>query len=183
MSGPRDAAFIHATRRRFLAVGAASGALLAVAGWWSLRPGGAAPGYRALGKDGVLVSRALIPAILEGALPAADPERETAIRHTLEALDRAIAGLSPAVQAEIAQLFALLGLAPGRWLLAGVRPRWADASTEEAAAFLRRWKDGRIDLMRAGYQALTQLVIAACYGSPLSWAAIGYPGAPRLSRP
>lgn len=174
---------IPASRRRFLAVGAASGALLAVAGWWSLRPGGPAPGYRALGKDGVLVSRALIPAILEGALPAADPERETAIRHTLEALDRAIAGLSPAVQAEIAQLFALLGLAPGRWLLAGVRTRWADASPEEAAAFLRRWKEGRIDLMRAGYQALTQLVIAAWYGNPLSWAAIGYPGAPRLSRP
>lgn len=174
---------IRASRRRFLAVGLASGALLSAAGWWSLRPAGPAPGYRALGKDALLVSRALIPAILDGSLPATEAERETAIRHTLEALDRAVAGLTPAVQAEIAQLFALLAIAPGRWLLAGVRTRWAEASIEETSAFLRRWRQGRIDLMRAGYQALTQLVIAAWYGNPMAWAAIGYPGAPRLSRP
>jgi hypothetical protein len=48
------------------------------------------------------------------------------------------------------------------------------------SAFLARWRESRFDLLRAGYQALTQLVQAAWYGNPRAWGAIGYPGPPAV---
>ena len=88
------------------------------------------------------------------------------------------------MQGEIGELFALLGLAAGRFIVAGVRSPWAEARDEEVAAFLARWRGSRFGLLRAGYQALTQLVVAAWYGNPASWERIGYPGPPSLgSRP
>ena len=74
---------------------------------------------------------------------------------------------------------------PGKTIIvAGVRSTWAEATEEEVAAFLRRWRTSRFGLLRAGYQALTQLILAAWYGNPASWERLGYPGPPALeSRP
>jgi len=168
------------TRRRFLAVGLGSATILAAAGWWTMRPGRPAEGLQALDADAAAFITAIVPAVLAGTLPAGGDARESAIRETVAAFDRAVSGLAPAVQAELGQLFSLLGLAPARRLLAGVSKPWHEAGTEEVGAFLASWRTGRLDLMRAGYQALTQLVIAAWYGNPAAWAAIGYPGAPSL---
>ena len=168
------------TRRRFLVVGFGSATLLAAAGWLATRPRPAAPGFRALDEDAARFMGAVVPAVLEGVLPADTARRESAIHDTVAAVDRAISGLTPSVQDELAQLFALVSLAPGRRLLAGVSTPWAEASVAEVSAFLASWRQGRLDLMRAGYQALTQLVLAAWYGNPAAWVAIGYPGAPAL---
>jgi hypothetical protein len=113
-------------------------------------------------------------------LPAGEPARRAAVRDVVEAFDRAVSGLAPAVQAEISQLFSLLGLAAGRFIIAGVRSSWPEATGEEVAAFLARWRTSRFALPRAGYQALTQLIIAAWYGNPASWPGIGYDGPPPL---
>lgn len=168
------------SRRRFLAVGAGSAAILAAAGWWALRPGRPAAGFRTLDDDAAAFITALVPAVLAGTLPRDGPARQAAIGETVAAFDRAVSGLTPAVQAELVQLFALVALAPARRWLAGVPRPWREASVEEVSEFLASWKHGRLDLMRAGYQALTQLVLAAWYGNPASWAGIGYPGAPSL---
>ena len=168
------------TRRRFLAVGLGSATILAAAGWWATRPGRPADGLRALDADAAAFITAIVPAILDGTLPTNADARALAIRDTVAAFDRAVSGLTPAVQAELGQLFSLVGLAPARRLIAGVSRPWHEASVEETRAFLAGWRTGRLDLMRAGYQALTQLVIAAWYGNPAAWAAIGYPGAPTL---
>ena len=167
-------------RRRFLAVGLGSATILVAAGWWATRPGRPAEGLRALDADAAAFVTAIVPAILAGSLPAGADARAGAIRETVSAFDRAVSGLTPGVQAELGQLFSLVGLAPTRRLLAGVSKPWDEASVEEVGAFLSSWRTGRLDLMRAGYQALTQLVIAAWYGNPAAWAAIGYPGAPTL---
>lgn len=168
------------SRRRFLAVGAGSAAILAVAGWWALRPGRPADGFRALDEEAAAFVTALVPAVLAGSLPRDGAARQAAVGETVAAFDRAVSGLTPAVQAELVQLFALVAVAPARRLLAGVSRPWNEASVEEVSAFLSGWRHGRLDLMRAGYQALTQLVLAAWYGNPASWAGIGYPGAPAL---
>jgi hypothetical protein len=168
------------SRRRFLAVGLGSAAILGAAGWWAMRPGRPAAGMRMLDEDAVAFITALVPAVLAGTLPRDDAARQAAIGETVAAFDRAVNGLTPAVQAELRQLFALVALAPARRLLAGVSRPWSEASVEEVSAFLAGWRSGRLDLMRAGYQALTQLMLAAWYGNPASWAAIGYPGAPSL---
>ena len=173
------------TRRQFLKVGLASGAVLAGAGWLALRRGRApATGYGWLDARAARIVTAIVPAVLEGALPEAPAARKQAIGEATAAFDRAISGLSPAVQEEIAQLFSLLGLAAGRFIVAGVRSEWHEATPEELHAFLRRWRESRFGLLRAGYQALTQLIQAAWYGNPSSWERIGYPGPPSLeSRP
>lgn len=169
------------TRRQFLQVGLASGAVLAGAGWLAQR-GGRVPaqGFGWLDARAARIVAALVPAVLEGALPEAPDARKDAIRETTAAFDRAVSGLSPAVQDEIAQLFSLLGLAAGRFIVAGVRSEWHEATPDELHAFLRRWRESRFGLLRAGYQALTQLIQAAWYGNPAAWERIGYPGPPSL---
>ncbi len=171
-----------ATRRQFLKAGLAAGVVLAGAGWIASRRGrGPVPGLHWLDERSAAIVRALVPVVLDGAIPAADPGRGDAIREAVEAFDRAVSGLSPAVQEEISQLFSLLALPAGRFVVAGVRSAWAEATPDEVAAFLARWRRSRFALLRAGYQALTQLIVAAWYGNPRSWAAIAYPGPPSLA--
>ncbi len=168
------------SRRRFLVVGLGSAAILTAAGWWATRPSRPASGLRALDEDALAFVTAIVPAVLAGSLPSGSQARQAAIRDTVAAFDRAVSGLTPVVQAELGQLFSLVALAPARRLVAGVSKPWTEAGVDEVSAFLARWRTGRLDLMRAGYQALTQLVIAAWYGNPAAWTAIGYPGAPSL---
>ena len=89
-------------------------------------------------------------------------------------VDKAVAALQPAVQAELQQLFALLNFPVSRRLLAGVSQPWLKAPTDEVAAFLQNWRDSRFTLLRSGFHGLHQLILAAWYGSPNAWAAIGY---------
>ena len=93
-----------------------------------------------------------------------------------------MSGLAPAAQEELAQLFSLLSLPPTRIALAGVTTPWADASPEAIAAFLDRWRTNGWTLLRSAYDALHQLVLAAWYGNPHAWPAIGYPGPPAIGR-
>jgi hypothetical protein len=151
-------------RRRFLQVGLAGTAVLATAGWLARPQGG--------------IVEALVPVVLDGSLPSG-AARERAVRDVTEAFHRAVAGLTPAVQGEVAQLLALFGFAPTRILLTGIVAPLGEASAADVAAFLSRWRTSRFDLMRAGYQALTQLIQAAWYDNPASWGAIGYPGPPK----
>jgi hypothetical protein len=53
-----------------------------------------------------------------------------------------------------------------------------EASAEDIARFLERWRHSSIALLRSGYQALHELVMAAWYGNAQSWGRIGYPGPP-----
>ena len=167
-------------RRTFLAVGAASAAALAAAGWWSwLRKPGAVTA-RVLDDDAAAIVAAITPAMLAGALPETPQARATAIGEVVAGVDRALSGLPPHARAEIGQLFALLALPPARRAFAGVASPWPDASVDEVAAFLDRWRGSGWALKRSAYDALHQLIIASWYGNPRSWASIGYDGPPRL---
>jgi len=166
------------TRRRFLQVGLAGAAVLVVLRvlYGPSRPAA----YRVLDARGAELIAALAPAVLAGALPAESAPRAAAIEAVVAAFDQAVAGMSPAVQAEIDDLLGLLCFAPARVALTGLWSPWSEAGDEAITGFLERWRTSRFDLFRAGYQALTQLVQAAWYGNPLAWDAIGYPGPPRL---
>ena len=172
------------TRRTFILAGVTGAATLAAAAW--LRSGRVAPvdpaaGAPALGQDADAVLASVVPVMLAGALPADAAAATRAAHETLVAVGTAIAGLPPAAQRELAQLFALLGFAPARIALAGVMPGWREAGSAEITAFLERWRDSRFLMFRSAYAALHQLVFAAWYGNPASWAAIGYPGPPEIS--
>lgn len=166
-------------RRTFLALGLAGAAAFAAAGWWtSLR--GPARGSRALDDDATAIVAAIVPAMLDGALPVTGRERTAAIDETVAGIDRAIHGLPLAARDEIGQLFALLALPLARRAFAGVASPWPEAEVAEITAFLDRWRDSGWALKRSAYDALHQLILAAWYGNERSWRAIGYPGPPLI---
>jgi hypothetical protein len=169
---------VMATRRRFLQAGLAGTLALTFAG--AVRGN---PGYRPATADTPLavlddgdreVLSAIVPAMLAGT------QGPTQVPAVVASVDRALAGLPPHLQREVRQLFALLGLAPVRRFLCGVTAPWPQASVEEVAAFLQRWRTSRFALQQQAYLALHELVIASWYARPDAWPAIGYPGPPRL---
>lgn len=170
-------------RRRLLQAGLAGGAVLAVAGGvaWFRRGSAPADPSHALDRDAVPVVRAIVPAMLAGALPDARDDRTRAIDETVAGVDVAIAGLAPASRTELAQLFTLLASTIGRRVLAGVSTPWPDAPVDEVGAFLDAWQASGWSLKRSAYDALHQLVVGSWYANPRSWPAIGYPGPPVLA--
>jgi len=171
---------MNRSRRTFLAAGTFGALALSAAGWLRLRPAQRVAG-RGLDSASSGIVRAMTPAFLAGALPVDAGARATAVDETVANVDAAIAGLSPDAQAELAQLFALLGFAPARIALAGLTHDWTDATTDDVNAALERWRTSRVALLRSAYDGLHQLVLAAWYGNPRTWDAIGYPGPPRLT--
>jgi hypothetical protein len=123
------------------------------------------------------VLAAIGPVILAGALP---PGAE-ALEAFVSGFDTAVAGLPPHVQAEVAQLLTILRNGILRVLATGVMRPWPEASPQEIADFLNRWRYSGITKLRAGYDALHQLSLAAWYGNPQSWERIGYPGPPVIA--
>jgi hypothetical protein len=171
----------NAARRTLLKAGIAGGAVLVLARFMvgsNSEPGSADGRGSALDSAARAIVAAIAPVLLNGALPL-DVSTE-ARAEVVAGVDRAVAGLAPASRKEIGELFALLSFAPTRCLIAGVWSPWPSASRESIAAFLDSWRDSRFTLLRSGYGAMHQLVMAAWYGNTRAWPAIGYAGPPSL---
>lgn len=170
------------TRRTLLKAGLAGSVTLFLARWLYTQTSVPQLSYSrliALDARAEAIVAAIVPVLLEGALPPAS-EADTERADVVVNVDQAIVGLPPEARRQIEQLFALLAFAPSRCLIAGVWSPWPEASTESIVAFLARWRDSRFLMLRSAYGALHQLVMAAWYGSPRAWPAIGYPGPPSL---
>jgi len=164
-----------------LKAGIAGGAVLVLARWIvtsSSTGESSEAGSWTLDPSARTIIAAIAPVLLEGALPA-DGNVE-ARAEVVAGVDRAVAGLPPGSRKEVEQLLALLSFAPTRCLIAGVWSPWPGASRDSVAAFLESWRDSRFTLLRSGYGALHQLILAAWYGNSRSWPAIGYGGPPSL---
>lgn len=137
-------------------------------------------GYRFqfLSRDDIALFEALLPAMFAGALPAASNQRRFVIAGTIERVDQGIAMFGPANQQELRKLFDLLNFAPTRIALARLWSDWPSVSTDDADAFLARWRNSRIGLLNNGYMALTKLSNVAFYGHASHWPVSGYPGPP-----
>ena len=166
---------LRPSRRQFLKAGVAGCAALTLASLAARAPARADQGaFAFLGPQDRVIVAAIAPVMLAGALP------EGAVPEVVLGVDQAIAGLAPATQDELRQLFDLLGLGIARVLVAGLWPAWEEAGAEDVAAFLERWRTSRFDLLRSAYLGLHELIIAAWYGNPGAWPRIGYPGPPEL---
>jgi hypothetical protein len=170
---------VNARRRQLLQAGVAGSLALAFAG--AIR---ATAPYRAADADtplAVLDARdQIVLAAIARTMLAGTPGAAQAPA-VVASVDRAVAGLPPHLQREVRELFALLGFAPARIVLAGIRAPWAEATPAEVAAFLERWRTSRFALQQQAYLALHQLVMASWYARPDAWPAIGYPGPPRVA--
>jgi len=169
------------TRRQFIKVGLAGAAVLATVRWLDPTQAAPATNYRFLDVSGVAMISAFVPVVLEGSLPEEAEARARAIREVVESFDRAVSGLAPAVQREVDQLLGILRFSPARLAFTQLWSPVEESTPDEIAAFLTRWRHSRFEIQRAGYQALTQLIQAAWYDNPSSWASIGYPGPPKVA--
>ncbi|MGB7535874.1 MAG: hypothetical protein WBM19_09075 [Azonexus sp.] len=158
------------TRREFLKTGVGGALLLNIAA--CSRP--------PVGDRRAVVLAALIPVFLEGALPASGEARSELIMRTIDGVGKAISGLSHATQKEIEELFDLLSFAPTRIIAAGIWSAWPEATPEAIGKFLESWRHSRFDLLKSGYAALHDLIFGAWYARPDTWAAIDYPGPPKV---
>jgi hypothetical protein len=163
-------------RRTFIKTGIAGAVLLAGVGYVAAprHPGPPAGDLQFVSAKAQAVLEALIPVVLEGSLPDDPAARATALADVLEGFDRGMQGMPPAVQDEMNELFALLTTPATRWLVAGIRSDWPSTPRDEVATFLKRWRFSRFNLLRSGYQALTQLITASWYGNPLAWGRLSY---------
>jgi len=175
---PDSATSPRISRRTLLKAGIAGGAGLLFARWlYTSTTTPQSTPYGGLDADARAIVAAIAPVMLAGALPGNDP---VLLQETVAGVEQAIAGLPPAVRKEVDQLFALLSFAPTRALIAGIWSPWGEASPASVGAFLDRWRDSRLALLRSAYGALHQLVFAAWYGNSNAWPAIGYAGPPSL---
>jgi hypothetical protein len=167
------------TRRRFLAIGALSTAVLATGGAFTLlrkRRGG---GALSDNEDARRIVRAMAPVMLAGALPASAASAaalDEVVRDALAGMD----GLLPHARDDLSRLFSLLAFPATRVLFAGLTRSWESASADDIGDALAGWRDSRLALKRSAYDALHSLVLGAWYGSARAWAAVGYPGPPRV---
>lgn len=98
----------------------------------------------------------------------------------LASLDEGLGYLSPAVLRQIRQLFDLLSLSLTRGPFTGIWSSWELAKDADIHAFLERWENSSIALLRQGHAALQQMILMAWYGRRESWPHCGYPGPPAI---
>jgi hypothetical protein len=165
------------TRREFLRAGTAGAVLLTL-----LRrlPVHAAAPPGVLEADQRQALAAIIPVMLAGALPEGEA-RAQAVSDVANGVEVAVAGLPPHLQDEVAELFTLLTFAPTRCLVAGVWRPWPQAHPDDIGAFLQDWRTSWFSLLQSAYHALHELIMASWYARSESWAALAYPGPPRLA--
>lgn len=110
--------------------------------------------------------------LLQGTMPE-DPRAADALLGRIEGL---VANLPPHAQDELSQLLALLASAPGRRGFAGLPPDWPEASAAQVQAALQSMRTSQLALRRQAYQALHDIVGAAYFSEPATWAVLAYPG-------
>lgn len=168
-------------RRTLLTVGLATGALLAVAG-------GSLALITPARRDGKLTESAramftaVARAVLDTLLPSEPATQALALQGHLSRLQETIAGMPPAVQAELDELVTIAASAPGRLLLVGLRSDWDSAPVAEVALALGDMRDSSLALRQQAFHALRDLTNGAYFADRSTWPAIGYPG-PREVQP
>ena len=138
-----------------------------------------AAGLRVLRAGDLVVLRALMPVVLDGALPA-DESRAVVVNESIQLLDSLLAASSRAGQQQVNQLFDLLTFPPTRYTVVGLDKDWAEASPADISAFLASWSQSRFGLLRVGYTALTQMIAMNWYMQPRAWSTINNYIPPRV---
>jgi hypothetical protein len=170
------------SRRSLLKVGLMGSALLATAGLTASLSGCSASmpkaGFAVIRESDLAFLNALIPVMLAGAVTT--EQLPQAVSNTLANLDYSLNHLSPELLKLTVQLFDVLALPITRGPLTGIWGSWENASSADVQAFLDRWQNSSISLLKMGHASLLQLVMMSWYSRPESWAHCGYPGPPTV---
>ena len=162
-------------RRTLLKLGAASAAVLVLAGGAAalIEPG--LMGGR-LSESGREVFSSVGRAVLDKSIPAEDGARQIALNGLLTRIDTLVAGLPPHAQAELSQLLSLLSSSGGRRALAGLSQPWTDASVADIQRALQGMRLSSLALRQQAYGALHDITASAYFSDETTWSLLGYPG-------
>jgi len=119
-----------------------------------------------------------VPAELAGILearPAAPAPGEVDVAGKADAF---LAPLDAASAKDLKQLLALFDNALFSFATGGPPRPFTRMSPAEQDAHLLAWATSRMAVRRTGFQALKRLSAAVYYGSPETYASVGYPGPP-----
>lgn len=133
-------------------------------------------------EDGKLTANArrVLAGSARGLLDGTMPNEPREVSALLDRIDGLVAGLPPHAEAELSQLLALLASAPGRRGFAGLGPDWADASVTEVQGAMQAMRFSSLAARRQAYQGLHDIIGAAYFSEPATWAVLGYPGPPAI---
>lgn len=129
-----------------------------------------------LAADSDAVLRAVGVVLLDGLLPAQEPEQTAALHDQMQRINQTILGFQGPVQQELHLLLQLLASTTGRRLLASLDEPWQTATSTSIAVSLQAMRLSSWTVRRQAYQALRDLHFAAWTAEPSHWAALGYPG-------
>lgn len=169
-------------RRTLIKVGVAAGALLAVAGGTLALLQPARVGGR-LSEPAQGLLGALARGVLGSLWPADVAGQAAALSALAGRFESTVAGLTPGQQAEVDELLTIAVSAPGRLALFGLTSSWAQASTEQVTASLQAMRLSGLALRQQAFHAVRDLINAAWFADPGTWAAIGYPGPRAMPAP
>lgn len=122
----------------------------------------------------------VVAAIMSGLVGPHPALSQDTLQAAINQLDTTLAWTSTAVQTQVTDLLGMLSMPITRGPMTGIWGSWDKATLAEVQAFLQRWRDSRLDMLRQGHTALSQLLLMAWYATPASWAAAGYPGPPQI---
>jgi hypothetical protein len=95
-----------------------------------------------------------------------------------EKADAFLAPLDEASAKDLKQLLMLFDNALFSVVMGGPPRPFTQMSPEEQDRHLRSWATSRLAIRRTGFQALKRLAAAIYFGSPETYASVGYPGPP-----
>ena len=95
-----------------------------------------------------------------------------------EKADAFLAPLDPGSAKDLKQLLMLFDNALFSVVMGGPPRPFTQMSPDEQDRHLRSWATSRLAIRRTGFQALKRLAAAIYFGSPETYASVGYPGPP-----
>lgn len=119
------------------------------------------------------ILRALIPVLLEGALPDEPRARKKAVEDLIVAVDESYRPMSLRDRLPIVSFYAWLGQ-PEVYRPLMIPNRWRDASLDEVREFMRVAELESRDRLSLRIQRLYRLINELWYGQDASWEKIGY---------
>jgi hypothetical protein len=163
-------------RRRLLGLGIASGALLALAGVGAVLMHEAAWHNGQLLPKGRTVLRAVARGVLDGSLPTDALQQAAALDAHLSRIEALIDAMPPHTQVELADLLAVLAMAPVRATFVSLGNAWDKATVRELHAALQSMRQSSLLVRRQAYSALRDLTHAAFFSDASTWRLLNYPG-------
>jgi hypothetical protein len=162
------------TRRGFLGLAGAGAAFAGLGTLRALPVAAASPGAsdaRFFSPSDTEILTRVVERLVDTGEPTAPPVRATG---AIATIDRLCAGLAPELTAPLPWLLRLVEWGP--WLFEATPSRFTLLAPAAQDASLRGWSTSRLELRRAGFQALRNLACLGYWSQPETWPLIGYRG-------